>query len=125
MSIPIHRIAFSGSTRNSQTVSGLASIASVRSYATVSVAAFMLLPFLLLRFALECVEPDIPEVLEELSELRETFGTCPVQAACAVASLVHEPRLLQDVQMLGDRRTRDVEVRRDLACAELLVADEG
>src|SRR5262245_53946361 len=99
MSIPIQRFAFSGSTRKSQTVSGLASIVSVRSYATVSVAAFILLSLLLLRFAFECVEPGVPEPLEELPELQQPFGPCPIQPACAVASLVHEPRLLQDVQM--------------------------
>ena len=84
----------------------------------------MLLLLLLFRFAFQCLEPDVPELLEEVLELGEPFGTCPIQAACAVASLAHEPRLLQDVQVLGDRRTRHVEVRRDLACAQLVVADE-
>src|SRR6266545_4037506 len=84
----------------------------------------MLLPLLLFRFAFECLEPDVPELLEEVLELGEPFGTCQVEASGAVASLAHEPRLLQDVQVLGDRGTRHVEVRGDLACAELAVADE-
>src|SRR6266508_5877301 len=83
-----------------------------------------MLLLLLLRFAFECFEPDVPELLEEVLELGEPFGTCPVQPPGAVASLAHEPRLLQDVQVLGDRRPRDVEVRRDLPGAELVVADE-
>src|SRR6266576_292716 len=123
-SIPIQRMSFCGSTKNSQTVSGLASIPIVRSYTAVSVTASMLLALLLLCFAFECLEPDVPEPLEEIPELDEPFGTRPVEASCAVASLAHEPRLLQDVQVLRDRRPRDVEVRRDLAGAELVLTDE-
>src|ERR1700675_2228283 len=84
----------------------------------------MLLSLLLLCFAFECVEPDVPELLEEVLELCEPFGTCSVQAPRAVASLAHEPRLLQDVQVLGYRWPRDVEVGCDLAGAQLVVADE-
>src|SRR4051794_22531518 len=85
----------------------------------------MLLSLLLLCFAFECVEPYVPELLEEVLELGKPFGTCSVHAPRAVASLAHEPRLLQDVQVLGDRRPRDVEVGRDLAGAQLVVADES
>src|SRR5437763_13466829 len=84
----------------------------------------MLLLLLLLRFAFECVQARAPELLEEVPELAEPFGTGAVQTPGAVASLAHEPRLLQDVQVLGDRRPRNVEVRRDLAGAELAVTDE-
>src|SRR2546427_12310872 len=122
--MPFQRVRLSGSTKNSQTVSGLAAIEIVRSTEVVSVVASMLLPLLLLRFAFECLEPDVPELLEEVLELGKPFRTCPVQASRAVASLAHEPRLLQDVQVLGDRRPRDVEVGCDLAGAQLAVADE-
>src|SRR3954469_6158749 len=84
----------------------------------------MLLSLLLFRLAFECLEPDVPELLQEVLELDEPFGTCPIEAPGAVASLAHEPRLLQDVQMLGDRGPGHVEVRRDLARAQLVVADE-
>src|SRR6266487_6883324 len=84
----------------------------------------MLLLLLLLRFAFECFESHVPELLEEILELGEPLGTYAVQASGAVASLAHEPRLLQDVQVLGDRRPRDVEVGCDLAGAQLVVADE-
>ena len=47
----------------------------------------MLLPFLLLCFAFECLEPDIPEALEKVPELDEPLGTCPVEAPGAVAPL--------------------------------------
>src|SRR5262249_52190334 len=76
-----------------------------------------------LRF--ECLEPAVPEAVEEVPQLDEPFGTGPVEASGAVASLAHEPRLLQDVQVLGDCRPRDLEMRRDLAGAELVLPDEA
>src|SRR5947208_17192056 len=113
--IPFQRVSFSGSTKNSQTVSGLAAIEIVRSSVVVSVVVSMLLPLLLLCLAFECFQPHVPELFEELLELGEPFRTCPVQAPRAVPSLAHEPRLLQHVQMLRDRRSCDVEVGRDLS----------
>src|SRR5258705_7767357 len=122
--MPFQRMSFSGSTKNSQTVSGLAAIEIVRSIEVVSVVASMLLLLLLLCLVFECLEPDVPELLEEVLELGQPFGTCSVQAPRAVASLAHEPRLLQNVQVLGDRRPRDVEMGSDLPGAELVVAHE-
>src|SRR6478735_3594115 len=122
--MPFQRMSFSGSTKNSQTVSGLAAIEIVRSTTAVSVVASMLPPLLLLCFAFEGFQARIPEALEELPELLEALGPHAVQASRAVPSLAHEPRLLEDVQMLGDRRARYVEVRRDLACAQLAVPDK-
>src|SRR5512132_2712170 len=84
----------------------------------------MLLLLLLLCFAFECLEPDVPEALQEVPELDQALRSRPVEAPGAVASLGHEPRLLQDVQMLRDRRPRDIEVRCDLPGAQLAVADE-
>src|SRR4051812_43191084 len=84
----------------------------------------MLLPLLLLCFAFECLEPGVPEALEEIAELNEPLGAGPVETSGAVAPLAHEPRLLENVQMLRDRRPRDVEVRGDLACTELTVTHE-
>src|SRR5207244_7251832 len=111
---------FSGSTRNSQTVSGLASIASSRStVVSVVVSTLFLLLFCL---ALECAEAFVPELLQELLQLGEPFRAGPVEPPRAVASLAHEPRLLEDVQMLRNRRPRDVEVPGDLACRAPAVA---
>jgi len=84
----------------------------------------MLNNLILFYFAFEGVEPHVPELGEELLEIGEPLGTCPVQTPRAVASLAHEPRLLEDVQMLGDRRASHVEVARDLAGAELVVSNE-
>ena len=54
----------------------------------------------------------------------EALRACPVQAPRAVASLLHESRLLQYAQVLRDRRPGHVEMRCDLTRGELLVAHE-
>src|SRR5205809_70529 len=82
----------------------------------------MLRPLLSLCFAFECFEPVVPELLEERHQLDETFRSRLVQPLGAVASLAHQPRLLEDVQVLGDGRPGDVEVRRDLTRGELRAA---
>src|SRR3989440_1518878 len=121
---PIQRIALSGSTRNCQTVSGLAAIAISRSTEVVSVVASILLPLLSFCLDLERVEALVPELLQERLQLREPLGPRPVEAPGAVAALAHEAGLLQDVQVLRDRRPRHVEMPRDLTRGELTVADE-
>ena len=84
----------------------------------------MLLPLLSFDLALERLEPGIPELLEELLQGGEAFGPRPVEASGAVSSLAHEPGLPQDVQVLGDRRPRDGEMRRDLARGQLDIPNE-
>src|ERR1700693_6369953 len=121
--MPHHAVVFCGSTRTCQTVSGLASIAIVRSTA-VSVLLAMLLPLLSFCLAFQHLEPLAPEVVEESPPLDEPFGPRAVETSRAVAPLIHEPCLLQHGQMLGDRRPRHVEVRRDLAGGPLLVPHE-
>src|SRR5262245_37178026 len=120
---PIQRTALSGSTRNSHTVSRVAAIASSRS-TVVSVVVSMLGLLLSLCLALDRLEPGVPKRFEELSQLREALGARPVQAPGTVSPLAHEPRLLQDGQMLGDRRSADVEVGRNRARGQLVVTDE-
>src|SRR3954451_18750082 len=119
---PNQRVTFSGSTRNSQTVSGLAAISSSRSI-IVSVVVSTL-PLLLFCLALEGAEALVQELLQEFPTLGQPFRSYPVEPPRPVASLAPEPRLLEDVQMLGNRRPGDVEVSGDLACRELAVADE-
>ena len=84
----------------------------------------MLLPLLSFGFPFERIEARVPELLQELPQLGQSLGTRAVEAPGAVAPFVHEPGLLQQRQVLRDRRTRHVEVRRDLAGRELSVADE-
>src|SRR5262249_25337023 len=111
-------------TRSSQIVSGLAAIVSSRSITTCSAVFCMLSPLFSFRLALERLEPFVPELLEERLQLGEPLGTGAVEAPGAVASLAHEPRLLQHAQMLRDRRPREFEVRRDLPRGELVIRDE-
>src|SRR5919201_904127 len=88
---PIQSTLLSGSTRNSHTVSGFASMMTSRSIVTVSAVLSMLSPLLPFRFAFERLQPFAPELLEELLQLGEAFGAGPVETPCAVASFVHEP----------------------------------
>src|SRR6476620_2301768 len=122
--LPNQLASLSGSTRNSHTVSGLASIASSRSTA-LSVVVSIFLPLLPFGLALERDEAFVPEFLQKLLQLGEPFRAGAIEPFRPVASLAHEPRLLEDAQMLRDRRPRHVEMRSDLAGGELAVADEG
>src|SRR5919198_4432481 len=111
--------------RNCQIVPGLAAIVSSRWTDAVFVAPSMLSPLLSFGLSLERVQPVAPEVVEKRSQLLEPFRTRSVEASGAVASFAHEPGLLQDGQMLGDRGPSHVEVRGDLSGGELAVADEA
>src|SRR5262245_51500465 len=86
---PIQRIAFSGSTRNCHTVSGLAAIVSSRSTDN-SVVVCMLPSLLSFCFPLERLEPDVPERLQERLQLVEALGARLVQAPRSVPPLAHE-----------------------------------
>ncbi len=99
-------------------------IATSRWTEMLSVTASMLVSLLLFRLALECFEPFVPEFFEERLQLSQAFRSRSIQAPCAVPPLAHEPGLLQDVQVLGDRGPRHVEVRGNLARRELTVTDE-
>src|SRR5215210_6982640 len=81
--------------------------------------------FLLLRLSLECLEPLVPELVEKRLQLRKPFRPGLVEAPRAAAPLAHETRLPEDVEVLGHRRPRDVEVRRDLPRRELPGSHEG
>ena len=119
-------IELAGSTSSSQTVSGLAAIVSSRSTVTVSVAFAMVLLLLLhsLCFPLERSELLVPERIEERLDLREPLRASPVQPLRAVPPFVHQTGLLQDAEVLRDRGPRHVEVRRNLAGAQLPSAHE-
>src|SRR5205807_3866815 len=107
------------------TVSGLASISISRTTEVVSVALSMLLPLLSFGLALERVEAVAPEIVEKRLQLGETLWSRAVEAPRAVASFVHEPGLLEDLQVLRDRGLAHFEVRGDLARRELGVPDEA
>src|SRR2546423_9237675 len=83
-----------------------------------------LAPLLGLCLVLQRLEALVPEALEEHPQLAEALGPRPIEPPRAVPALGHKPRLLQDVDVLGDRGPRDVELRGDVACRQLLVPDE-
>src|SRR5262249_5334018 len=89
---------------------GLASITSSRVTAICSVVLSTLPPFLSFRFAFQRRQSLVPEALEEALHLIETLWSHDVQAARSVSSFVHEPGLLENGQVLRDRRPADLEV---------------
>src|SRR5436190_2293501 len=112
-----------GSTSSFQTVSGRAAIVSSRSSVNVSVA-LSILPLLSFGILLQRVEPLAPESVEERLQVGEPLWAGTVEALRAVPALVHKTRLLQNSEVLRDRRPRDVEPGGDLPRGELLLADE-
>src|SRR6476659_2646616 len=123
---PIHCTILSGSVKNSKTVSGLASIrTSISTAAAVSALATLVPPLLLeLRGQLQPLESVGPETIQEVTQLGEALGPGAVEAARAFAPLGQQAGPAQHRQMLGYRRSRDVEMRGDLAGAQLAIPDQ-
>src|SRR3954447_23683960 len=122
--VPHQDDCIAGSASSFQTVSGRAAIVTSRVRTCVSIALSIVLPLLSFGFCLQRLEPLAPERLEELPELDEARRTGSVEPSRAVPPFVHEPRLLQDREVLGDRRPRHLEMGRDLPGRELLRAHE-
>src|SRR5262245_35647588 len=100
--MPIHRHAFSGSTKNSHTVSGRAAIAMSRSIA-VAVSLLVVLtaaPFFAFRLAPESVEAVVPQLLEERPQRHEALGPHAVHAPRALAAHLDEPRNAEHLEVL-------------------------
>jgi hypothetical protein len=71
------------------------------------------------------LEPSGPVVVQELAELLHLVALGPVQPARAVSAFGHEPGLLEDAEVLRDRRPRDLaEVIGDLGRRTLARPDE-
>src|SRR5262245_48192300 len=105
-------------------------MASSRSTASFSGAAASWLPdmspaLLSFRLAPQAGETLVPESAEELTQLREPLRPRAVDASRPLAPLAHQTGLLQHRQVLGDGGTAHVEMRGDVACRQLAVADEG
>src|SRR5918994_4784505 len=86
-SVPFQRSSRSGSVTNSNTVSGRAAIRISRVTTPVASTATRAPPFLGLGGVPEPVEPLVPEVLHEGSQLGEALGAGPIQPPGAVATL--------------------------------------
>src|SRR3954449_4084575 len=116
-SAPIHWTIFSGSVKKPNTVSGSAAILSSCSRVSVSfgVAATDLALLLCLGGAFEPLEPNRQHLGEEAVQVSHPLGAHAVHAARAVSALVDQAGLAQHLQVLGDRRLGQREVRHDVA----------
>src|SRR3954453_22305865 len=123
--MPIQRTALTGLVKNSNTVSGLASICTSRS--TMSswlIPASTLLPFLGLGLTLELLQAEAPETLYEFLELFQPLGTSSVEPPRPFAPLGHETGLLEYAQVLRNRRPGHVKAGSDLTGRELTFTHE-
>src|SRR4029078_2944002 len=124
---PFHSTIFSGSVKNSNTVSGRAAILTSRS-TTVATSGWSTATsppsLLVLRGDLQALEPLAPERFQERPQIFEAFAPDAVEALGALAPFAHEPRAFQDGQVLGHRRPRDRELGGDLGRRALSVGHE-
>src|SRR5205085_4172060 len=109
---------FAGSVKYGNTVSGAAATRISCSRTLVAAGASGTAPPLLcFGRALEALQPGRQHLGEEAVKVGEALGADAVEPPRPVAALADEPRLLEHRQVLGDRRLRDGEARRDLARA--------
>src|SRR5215213_5662946 len=124
---PFQSTIFSGSVKNSNTVSGRAAILTSRSttVATSGCSTATSPPsFLVLCGDLQALEPLAPERFQERPQIVEAFAPDAVEALGALPPLAHEPGVLEHREVLRHRRPRDREVSRDLTCRALSVGHE-
>src|ERR1044072_3255372 len=104
---PFHSTIFSGSVKNSNTVSGRAAILTSRS-TTVATSGWSTATsppsLLVLCGDLQALEPVAPERFTKRPQILEPLAPHAVEAFRALAPLVHEPGTLEDSEVLGDRR---------------------
>jgi len=81
--------------------------------------------FFLLRGGLQRPKAVVPEPFEVHAELGDGLGARAVQALRAAPAFGHEARLLQDTQVLRDRRPGDLETARDVPDRELRRGDQS
>jgi len=81
--------------------------------------------FLVLGGSFEGTQALGPEDLEITPELCDGLRSGPIEALRAVSPLGDQTRILQDAEVLGDCRSRDVEAAGDVANGELLARDEA
>src|SRR4051794_10772669 len=115
--VPIHRTCCSGSTRNGQMVSGVASIMISRTRSVIG-GSFVVLGGL--GYIAQAFETGGPVVVEEVAKLLHLILAGPVQTPGAIAPLAHQSGLLQHAEVLRDGRASDVsKVVRDLRRRQL------
>src|SRR5918996_1814769 len=121
---PFHWIILSGSVKNSNTVAGAAAIRTSRSTMLRSSTCTAFPPFLELGRQRQALQAICPEALHELAQPAQALRPRPVETPGSCPALHDEPGLLQHRQVLGDRRSRDLELGGDLSGDQLCIADE-
>jgi hypothetical protein len=81
--------------------------------------------FLALGGSLEGTQALGPEDLQVTPELGDGLRSGAIEALRAVSPFGDQAGLLQDAEVLGDRRPRDVEAAGNVADGELLARDEA
>src|SRR4029079_13804472 len=115
---PFHNTIFSGSVKNSNTVSGRAEILTSRSTQIASSGwspATSPPSFLVLCGDFQALEAVAPERFQECPQILEALAPHAVEALRAFAPLAHEPRTFEDGQVLGNGRAGNGELARNLA----------
>jgi len=112
--------------KNSNTVSGAASILISTSTAVCVSALGTLVPPLLFQLGsvLQPLETIAPETVEEAPELGKPVRASPVETPGSVAPLGEQASVLQHGQVLGDSRPRHLEAGGDLPRAQLAFPHE-
>src|SRR5579864_3999274 len=123
-SIPFQRRILSGSVKNGNTASGGAAI-RISCSMTSSPCGTVGCLHLSLHCPLEAAQSGRPEPLEVLAQLVQPFGPSPVDDAGRVTPALEEPGVDEDPEVLGHGGPAELEMRGDLSCGELVVADEA
>src|SRR5215469_11385891 len=99
---PIQRAYSSVSVKNAKTISGDAAIVVSQTIVSISLTATMrsLAVLLLLGSVLQLGQTLVPEVMQECTQLGQTFWTSAIQTARTGAALLDQAGLAQDAQML-------------------------
>src|SRR5215471_19311010 len=74
---------------------------------------------------LEPLQAVGPELVEEIPQPREAFRADHVQPPLALRADRHQARVLEHLQVLGDRLLSDVELLRDLVDRSRVVAHQS
>src|SRR5215208_187812 len=124
---PFHSTIFSGSVKNSNTVSGRAAILTSRS-TTVATSGWSTATsppsFLVLCGDLQALEPVAPERFQERPQILEAFAPDAVEALRALPALADEPSSFENREVLRHRGTGDRELGRDLPGRALLPGNQ-
>src|SRR3954454_2612820 len=125
--VPNHSTIRAGSVKYAKTISGAAAIrssCSTRGLVAPGPAGIAPRPLLGLGRLLEALQPGRQDVGQEVLQLGEPLGTDAEQAPRPVATLADQAGLLEHLEVLGDRRLRDLELRGDGAGAELPAGEQ-